>query len=374
MAWDPSEPYNDLPLLPPRGVDLESRAVLKATITARAAVAALDQAALLLPNPWVLLNATSLLEAQASSEIENIVTTADALFRYAGDENAGDEATKEALRYRSALLDGVEAIRTRPLTTGTCERVCSRIKNREMTIRQISGTRIANPTTQAIIYSPPEGPTVIRDKLADWESFIHANDGLDPLVRMAVAHYQFEAIHPFHDGNGRTGRIVNLLMLIEAGLINQPILYLSRFIIRHKNDYYRLLREVTEHRGWEPWLLYMLEAVEQTATTTMTKITTIRALQREIQDAARASSPGGRNADFIAVLFEQPYCRIGNVMSRCGVSRPTATSWLNHLVDADILRSHKLGRDRLFVNHRFVAVLIRDELAELPRHSEATLF
>jgi Fic family protein len=374
MPWDPQRPYNQLPSLPPQGVDLESRAVLKATISARAAVAALDQAALLLPNPWVLLNATSLLEAQASSEIENIVTTADALFKFAGDEGAGDQATKEALRYRAALLNGVESIRTRPLTFGTCELVCSRIKNREMTVRKVPGTRIANPTTGAIIYSPPEGATLIRDKLADWERFVHGEDGLDPLVRMAVAHYQFEAIHPFHDGNGRTGRIVNILMLIEAGLINQPILYLSRFIIRHKNDYYRLLRGVTEHSTWESWVLYMLEAVEQTAATTVTKIAAIRATQNEIHEAARTASAGGRNADFLAVLFEQPYCRIKNVVSRCGVSRPTAASWLNQLADADILRSQKVGRDRLFVNHRFLDVLIRDELADQPRRQEETLF
>ena len=374
MPWDPQQPYNQLPPMPPQGVDLESRAVLKATISARAAVAALDQAALLLPNPSVLLNAASLLEAQASSEIENIVTTADALFKFAGDEGAGDQATKEALRYRAALLNGVESVRTRPLTFSTCELVCSRIKNREMTVRKVPGTRIANPTTGAIIYSPPEGATLIRDKLADWESFVHGEDGLDPLVRMAVAHCQFEAIHPFHDGNGRTGRIVNILMLIEAGLIKQPILYLSRFIIRHKNDYYRLLREVTEHGTWESWVRYMLEAVEQTAATTITKIAAIRTTQNQIHEAARAASPGGRNADFLAVLFEQPYCRIKNVVSRCGVSRPTAASWLNQLVDVDILRSHKVGRDRLFVNHRFLDVLIRDELAHQPRRQEETLF
>jgi Fic family protein len=374
MAWDPQEPYNDLPSLPPHGVDLESRGVLKATVRARAAVAALDQAALLLPNPSVLLNATSLLEAQASSEIENIVTTVDALFKFADDENAGDQATKEALRYRSALLDGVDAIRSRPLTFGTCERVCSRIKNREMTVRKVPGTRIANPISRAVIYSPPEGPALIRDKLTNWETFVHADDELDPLVRMAVAHYQFEAIHPFHDGNGRTGRIVNILMLIEAGLINQPILYLSRYIIRHRGDYYRLLREVTEHGSWEPWILYLLEAVEQTAVSTVTKITTIRTTQKEIHQAAREASPGGRNADFLALLFEQPYCRIGNVVSRCGVSRPTATSWLNGLVEVDILRSYKAGRDRLFVNHRFLDVLIRDELAEQPRRQQESLF
>ena len=374
MVWDPQQPYNELPPLPPEGVELESRAVLKATISARAAVAALDQAALLLPNPGVLLNAASLLEAQASSEIENIVTTADALFKFAQNEEAGDDSTKEALRYRSALLKGVEAIRRRPMTFGTCERVCSRIKDREMTIRKVPGTRIANPASQTIIYSPPEGPEVLRDKLRDWEAFVHADDGLDPLVRMAVSHYQFEAIHPFHDGNGRTGRIANILILIESGLISQPILYLSRFIIRHKGDYYRLLRQVTEHGAWEPWIRYLLDAVEQTAATTMIKITSIRDTQRAIAEAARDVSPGGRDANFLAVLFEQPYSRIRNVVERCGVSRPTATSWLDHLVEADILRSYKVGRDRLFLNHRFLEVLTRDELADQPGRQETTLF
>ena len=374
MTWNPQQPYNSLPSLPPPGVNLESRAVLKEAINARAAVAALDQAALLLPNPWVLLNATSLLEAQASSEIENIVTTADDLFRYADLDNSSDQATKEALRYRGALLNGVEAIRRRPMTFGTCESICSHIKNREMSVRQLLGTGIANPSTGSIIYSPPEGEEVIRDKLANWEVFVHAQDGLDPLVRMAVAHYQFEAIHPFHDGNGRTGRIVNLLMLVEAGLVNQPILYLSRFIIRYKNDYYRLLNEVTEHGAWEQWTLYMLAAVKETALTTVTKIGAIRDAQYELQELARNASPGGRNADLLAVLFEQPYCRIANVVSRCGVSRPTATTWLNQLVDADVLRTFKIGRDRLFVNHRFLDVLLREEVIEEPQRQEPTLF
>jgi Fic family protein len=364
MGWDPLTPYDGLPLLPPSG-DLEPKTVLKSAIEARAALAALDQAARLLPNPAVLAYTMPLLEAQASSEIENIVTTADALFKYAQtDHEAVDPATKEALSYRSALFEGVRAIETRPLTASTAERVCTRIKSREMGIRKLAGTRIANPSTGEVIYSPPEGADLIRHKLANWESFIHASDGLDPLVRMAVAHYQFEAIHPFHDGNGRTGRIVNILMLIEAALIAEPILYISRFINSHKNDYYRLLSEVTSDGAWEPWVLYMLEAVRQTADSTAAKVRAIRILQEEIHDKARAASNGGRNADFLAVLFEQPYSRIQIVMSRCGVSRPTATSWLNDLARAGILTAHKFGRDRVFVNERFLDVLLTNDLDE----------
>jgi Fic family protein len=362
VPWNSQVPYDDLPLLPP-DTEVETKAVLKATTSARAAVAALDQAAQLLPNPRVLLNAAPLLEAQASSEIEDIVTTADALFKYAQTEEPADQATREALRYRTALFEGVRAIEARPLTAGTAARVCARIKNREMSIRKVPGTRIANPATGKIIYSPPEGESVIADKMANWEKFVHADDDLDPLVRMAVAHYQFEAIHPFHDGNGRTGRIINILMLIQSGLISEPILYLSRSIIRSKNEYYQRLNDVTSGSAWEPWILYMLSTVEQTATSTLAKIAAIRTTQAEIHDRARAASHGGQNADFLAALFEQPYCRISTVMERCGVSRPTATSWLNGLVHAQVLIKLTVGRERLFVNHRFLDVLTRDEMA-----------
>jgi Fic family protein len=362
VPWNPQIPYDDLPLMPP-DTDIETKAVLKATTAARAALAALDQAAQLLPNPKVLLNAAPLLEAQASSEIENIVTTADALFKYAQAEEPNDQATREALRYRTALFEGVRAIESRPLTVGTAARVCARIKDREMPIRKVPGTRIANPSTGKIVYSPPEGESLIVDKMANWEKFVHAEDDLDPLVRMAVAHYQFEAIHPFHDGNGRTGRIINILMLIQAGLISEPILYLSRAIIRSKNEYYQGLNDVTSSGAWEPWILYMLKAVEQTASSTLAKIAAIRTAQAEIYERARFASHGGQNADFLAALFELPYCRISTIVERCGVSRPTAASWLNGLVDAGILIKVKVGRERLFVNHRFLDVLTRDEMA-----------
>lgn len=215
MPWSPETPFNDLPALPPQGVDLEPRVVLKATVEARTALATLAQAGRLLPNPSILIHAVPLLEAQASSEIENIVTTADELFRHA-ESGGGDRATKEALRYRCALFAGAGSIRSRPLNSATAALVCSELHGRETDVRALPGARIANPTTREIVYAPPEGASVLRDKLSDWGRFIYAEDDLDPLVRMAVAHYQFEAIHPFHDGNGRTGRVINILMLIEA--------------------------------------------------------------------------------------------------------------------------------------------------------------
>ena len=360
MSWNPEVPFNDLPALPPAGLDLEPKHVLKATIQARTALATLAQAGRLLPNPHILIHAVPLLEAQASSEIENIVTTADELFKHA-DSGGGDHATKEALRYRSALFAGVESIKRRPLTAATAARICSELHGREMDIRAVPGTRIANPATEHIVYAPPEGVYLIREKLAAWEGFVHAEDDLDPLVRMALAHYQFEAIHPFHDGNGRTGRVLNILMLIEAGLLNDPILYLSRAIIARKNDYYRLLRAVTAEGAWIEWILYMLDVVSESARSTTRKIGAIRACQENIADRARAATTGGRDAQFLAMLFEQPYCRINAVAERCEVSRQTASSWLHALVQAGLLSDVKVGRELLFVNDEFLNVLTRPE-------------
>lgn len=358
MTWSPEFPHNALAPLPPAGIELEPKAVLKVAIEARAALASLAQAGRLLPNPNVLIHAVPLLEAQASSEIENIVTTADELFKHV-DTGGGDHATKQALRYRSALFAGVDSIRDRPLSARTAAVICSRLQGREMDLRAVPGTRIANPVTREIVYAPPEGVDVIRQKLDDWERFVHREDELDPLVRMAVAHYQFEAIHPFHDGNGRTGRVINILMLIQEGLLDEPILYLSRSIIARKNDYYRLLRAVTAEDAWVEWIQYMLEVVTESARSTIRKIDAIRQCQDDIAERARAATPGGRDAQFLAVLFEQPYCRIGTVVDRCDVSRQTASSWLHALVDAGLLYEGKVGRERLFVNHEFLEVLTR---------------
>jgi len=357
-AWQPDIPFNELP--PPPGVDeLETRAVLKAAIVANTALAKLDQAVVSIPNPTVLINSIPILEAQASSEIENIVTTTDELFRHLDDDAGADPATRETLRYRTALKVGFDRTTERGLTTSTAIDVCSTIKGREMQIRTIPGTRIGNPTTGEVVYSPPEGRALIEEKLSAWERFVHGDDGMDALVRMAVAHYQFEAIHPFADGNGRTGRILNVMLLIEAGLLRMPVLYLSRYIIDSKNDYYRLLLEVTSNAAWEAWVLYVLTGIERTSNDTLRTVHAIRALQDDFSHRARAVSKGGADSEFQSVLFEQPYCRINTVVSRCGVSRPTATSWLSALVDAGMLQESRVGRDRLFVNREFLRLLVR---------------
>lgn len=322
-------------------------------------------------NPTVLINSIPLLEAQASSEIENIVTTADDLFKFAHDEKAAtNPATKETLMYRTALFAGIDLIETRPLSSTTAVEVCTIVKGRMMDVRRLPGTYIGNPATKAAIYTPPSSEDVIRTKLGNWEKFLHQPGTLDPLVAMAIAHYQFEAIHPFADGNGRTGRIMNILMLMSAGLINQPILYLSRYIIEKKDEYYRLLLEVTRDGNWEEWILFVLEGIRTTSLSTVAKIDRIQELQAETLVRIREATSAA-NADLLTVLFEQPYCRISNVVEGCHVSRPTATNWLNALVHEGVLVDLRAGRERLFINSKFFQLLVSPDAAPDP---EPTLF
>jgi Fic family protein len=361
VPWSPLTPYNDLPPIPPSG-QLETVRVLKAVIPARAELARLDQATSLMPDPHVLLNTIPLLEAQASSEIYNIVTTTDELFRQAQlDEGNADPAVKETLRYRAALWAGFESLNERALTSATAVEVCSRIKGHQIGLRNLPGTRIADRVAAEIVYSPPEGSDVIQAKLGAWEDFIHRDDGLDPVVRMAAAHYQFEAIHPFTDGNGRTGRILNILILVAHGILREPVLYLSRPIIETKDEYYRRLRAVTADGAWEDWLVYMIDAARDAAAATTAKILGIKATQAQFIDQFRGVTPGMENAAFQAVLFAQPYARIAQVVQTCKVSRPTATAWLGALADAGALVSVKFGRDRLFLNTAFLQALTRTE-------------
>ena len=360
VNWSPGQPFNDLPPVPGDGV-LETRAVLKMAIRARSQLARLNEAAASMPNPAVLINVIPVLEAQASSEIENIVTTSDELFRHLNDDSGASPATREALRYRTALRIGYDLTVARGLTTSTAIAVCTAIQGVQMDVRDHSGTFVGNPVTREPIYTPPDGRDVILGKLAEWEQFVHRRDDLDPLIRMVAAHYQFEAIHPFRDGNGRTGRILNVLYLREAGLLDSPVLYLSRFIIATKDEYYRRLLAVTEEEDWEGWLLYLLSGVERTSSSALAKIAAIRALQEDFARSARGASRGGSNAELLSVLFEQPYCRIGTVVERCDIARQTATKWLRDLASVGLLVELKAGRDILFVNPAFLAVLNRRE-------------
>lgn len=361
-VWRPDRPYNDLPRLPP-AAELETKGVLKQCIVARAALAELKQACVLIPNPAMLINTLPLLEAKASSEIENIVTTADMLFRHVQADSSADPATREALRYRRALLEGVQSLKTHPLTTRTAESICTQIKGVEMAVRKIPGTALANDTTGAIIYTPPEGEAIIRDLLANWERFLHEEETIDPLVRMAAAHYQFEAIHPFSDGNGRTGRVLNSLFLVDKDLLPLPVLYLSRYIIANKIEYYQLLLAVTRKDAWEPWIIYMLRAVQETATWTTAKIGAVRKLVVHTSEHVRRRLPKTYNRELIDVIFEQPYCRIANLVDSRIAGRQAASRYLKSLVEIKVLQEQAFGKEKLFVHPKLMNLLTRDNNA-----------
>lgn len=358
-AWQAHAPYNNLPTLPP-AQDLETKIVLKACISARAALAELKQAAELIPNQTMLINTIPLLEAKDSSEIENIVTTTDQLFQHARGDALADPATKEALRYRSALRQGYESLAQRPLCTATAVEICRTLKAVDMDIRRTPGTQLANDRSGEVIYTPPEGEARLRDLLANWERFLHEQPELDPLIRMAVGHYQFEAIHPFTDGNGRTGRVLNILYLIQEELLNLPILYLSRHIIAYKADYYRLLLEVTSQQAWEPWLLFMLKAVEETSRWTTAKIAAIRALAEHTTEHVRTSLPKIYSRELVDVIFEQPYCRIADLVDRGIAQRQAASRYLKDLVALGVLRELPVGKEKLFIHPKLMQLLSRD--------------
>jgi Fic family protein len=357
--WRPDLAYDGLPLLPP-GVDLESKAILKQCIEARAAVAELKQAAELILNQGVLINTLPLLEARASSEIENIVTTADHLFQFRESEEKADSPTKEALRYSHALLEGFRSLSDHPLNTRTAEEVCGKIKGTAMTVRRIPGTTLANDRTGEIIYTPPSGEAHLRDLLANWERFLHERVELDPLIRLAAAHYQFEAIHPFTDGNGRTGRVLNSLFLIQENLLTLPILYLSRHIIAHKSDYYRLLLGVTRDEAWEAWVVFILQGIGETARWTTTKIAAIRDLQEQCIVHVRKEIPKIYSRELVDAVFELPYCRIGNLTERGIAKRQTASVYLKELVRIGVLEERVAGKERLFINVRLMHLLTRE--------------
>lgn len=360
--FDPEKPYNDLPPLPPMVGQVETTAILKKCISARVALAELKQAAELIPNSAVLVNALPLLEARASSEIENIVTTTDKLFEFADiNEDKADAATKEALRYRSALHEGSKMVQRRMLTTDMAIHICSTIKNIELDLRAESGTRLKNRASGEVIYTPPEGQRRLQALLDNWQDFMHRADDIDPLVRMAIQHYQFEAIHPFADGNGRTGRILNILFLVEQGLLDSPILYLSRYIIRHKSDYYRLLLEVTRDQAWEDWILYMLDGVEETCVWTTDKIKSIRELMQHTAEYVQSALPKIYSWELVLELFKQPYCRIGNLVDANIAKRQTASVYLKQLADIGVLREAKSGRENLFVHPKYIELLTGEE-------------
>lgn len=356
MSFDRNTPYNDLPSLPPQA-EIETKAVLKRSIAANRALSELKGFAQTLPNPTLLVNGILLQEARLSSEIENIVTTNDELYQSESDTAATHPHTKEVLHYREALWSGFASLTKRPLCINTFVEIVQVIKQNSAGIRKTTGTTIAN--AGETLYTPPEGEAIIREKLSDLEAFIHADDDIDPLVKMAVIHYQFEAIHPFSDGNGRTGRIINILYLIEKGLLDLPVLYLSQYIIRHKNAYYEGLRNVTEAGDWEAWILYILAAIEETATATKTKIEAINDLMRRYNETAKEQGGKAYSKELVELIFEHPYCKIKFVEERGIAKRQTAAEYLKTFEGLGLLRSQKVGREVYYINDALIEIFVR---------------
>ncbi len=357
MTFEPGRPFNNLPDLPPTS-ETETRVILRSCIAARTALAELRISGKFIQNQAMLLNSIPLLEAQASSEIENIVTTTGRLFCYANDTvGRADPATKEALRCHTALSRGFEMLKRRPVSTAIAVEVCRTIKGVDLDIRKTPGTALMNEATDEVVYTPPEGEDILRNKLSNWERYIHETEEVDPLIRLAVMHYQFEAIHPFVDGNGRTGRVLNLLYLVDKGLLDIPVLYLSRHITRNRAVYYRYLLEVTTRQEWETWILFMLDAVRATAEWTSSKVHAIRELLDETTTAVRQKMPKIHSRELVELIFVNPCCRIGDVVEAGIARRQTAAVYLKALVAEGLLEEIKVGRENLYINLPLLALL-----------------
>ncbi|NGX53778.1 MAG: Adenosine monophosphate-protein transferase SoFic [Chlamydiae bacterium] len=356
--YNPKVPYNNLPLLPPKQC-LETPEVLKSAIQAHRELAELKGMAPLLPNQAILIHSIGLQEARVSSEIENIVTTNDELYRsFADFGKSSNPSTKEVLRYNDALGYGYQTLtrKKRLLSPALLEELAQLITLNTSGIRKLPGTVLKNPLNNQTIYTPPEGEQVIRDKMDNLIHFIYANHDFDPLIKLALIHYQFEAIHPFHDGNGRTGRILNILYLIENKLLELPVLYLSKYIIENKSKYYEGLRNVTQKEAWIPWILFMLQAVKETAQLTRKKIFSILDLMSQVQEKIHTHLPKIYSKDLVEILFEQPYCKI-KFLERLVVHRQTASRYLQDLEKIGILRSIKVGKEKYYIHDAYLEIL-----------------
>ena len=359
MPFDRLVPYNDLPPLPPN-VELETPKVLKEAIQASRALAELKGASDLIPNQKLLIQAIGLQEAKSSSEIENIVTTNDQLYLAFAQTNPNiDSQTKEVLFYKDALWHGYKALtKDRLLTTPLFVELVQIVNNTTEGIRTLPGTKLLNPHSKQIVYTPPEGESVIRDKLSNLEKFIYTNTELDPLVKMALIHYQFEAIHPFPDGNGRVGRILNILYLIHEKLLDLPILYLSQYIIAHKEAYYRGLREVTTENQWENWILFMLTGITETATKARQCILKIQTLMIKTTDLIKKELPKIYSKELVEVIFQQPYCKIKFLEDADIARRQTASVYLKELERIGILKGVKIGNEKYYIHSALYKILI----------------
>jgi len=353
--FNSDKPYNDLPLLPPAKETWETLSIYKVLAEARAAMAELKGRMPIIPNPLMLINTLVLQEAKESSSIENIFTSSDKLYKaFASSTTEPDPQTKEVLRYRTALFDAWQHQQAKGLDLPLIENIYQKIKDKDDGVRD-KPVYIGNRFQ--VVYTPPCCQDLLNEMLANWLDFAQADDGIDPLIKMALLHYQFEAIHPFTDGNGRTGRVLNVAYLTQIGIIDQPVLYLSQYINSLKTDYYRLLRGVTENGEWEAWLVYMLTAVKQTALETLNKINQIHELLQATIEKVKTEGEDVYSRELVDLLFVQPYCKISFLVEAGIASRNTASKYLNRLVDLEILELEKMGNESLYLNKQLYKLL-----------------
>ncbi|PKN75419.1 MAG: addiction module protein [Candidatus Cloacimonetes bacterium HGW-Cloacimonetes-2] len=349
--------------LPPE-IDLETKAILKKTASAHRYLAELKGISASIPNQAILINTLSLQEAKDSSAIENIITTDDDLYREElFPEYAVNASAKEVKNYVSALKAGFDLVRKNSLLTSNfIIDIHSKLENHRSGFRVLAGTELKNEQTGETVYIPPQNPQDIIELMSNLELFInddHVYDA-DILVKMAIIHFQFESIHPFYDGNGRTGRIINVLYLVLKQLLDIPVLYLSRYIVRHKSDYYRLLQKVRDEETWEEWILFILEAVESTSRQTISIIQSIRASLLEYKHRIR-SKHKFYSQDLINNLFYHPYTKIDFLMRDLNIGRITATKYLDALTEDGLLQKEKIGRSNFYINTALYGILTRSE-------------
>lgn len=334
--------------------EVETLAVVRKLVTAHRRLAELKGMVETIPNESILLNTLSLQEAKDSSEIENIITTHDEVYKAdVFAEAVTGTAAKEVHQYASALRIGYASIRkTQLLTNNAIIQIQAELEQNEAGFRKLPGTKLLNDQTGEIVYTPPQDEVDVSDLMKNLEAFINDDEisKLDPLVKMAIIHHQFESIHPFYDGNGRTGRIINILYMVAKELLRIPVLYLSRYFIQNKDEYYRLLQHVRDTGEWEPWVLFMLDSVEVTSLQTIEIVQAIREQMMDFKHRIRDQLPKIYSQDLLNILFRHPYTKIEFVMNDLSVSRITATKYLDQLSEADFLHKEKIGRYNFYVN------------------------
>jgi Fic family protein len=352
MTWKPRPlPYDH---------DMETNAVLKKLAGTHRALAELKGMALSIPRQEIIINTLVLQEAKDSSEVENIVTTHDELYKSSLDlDTFVSPAAKEVNNYVSALKKGFSIVKEgQLLTTNHIIEIQEILEKNKAGLRKLPGTNLKNQQTGEIVYTPPQDTQEIKKLMENLEIFMNDDQFIDydPLVKMAIIHFQFESIHPFYDGNGRTGRIINILYLVLQDLLDIPIVYLSRYIIKNKSEYYRLLQAVREHDSWETWLLFMLDAVESTSKDTIKLITAIKNQMMVVKNTLR-SNYKFYSQELLNHLFKQPYTKIEFLVEDLHISRVTASSYLNQLAKDNVLSKHKLGRNNYYVNEALLSII-----------------